>query len=70
MQRPLMQQVNAEPDENVIQQRPLMSAEQQQAAEDDEVNADDAEQRAWTYDDDEVNADDTFSSLAPDIWTI
>jgi hypothetical protein len=39
MQRPLMQQVNAEPDENVIQQRPLMPAEQQQAA-DDDVNAD------------------------------
>ena len=77
MQRPLMQQVNAEPDENVIQQRPLMPAEQQQAA-DDEVNADltpgiwtpfiqqrplmPAEQQQAA--DDEVNVDST-----PGIWT-
>ena len=39
MYRPVKQQVNAEPDGNVIQQRPLMPAERQQAAADDEVNA-------------------------------
>ena len=75
MQRPLMQQVDAEPDENAMP--PLVPAEQQQAA-DDEVNADltpgictpfiqqrplmPAEQQQAA--DDEVNVDST-----PGIWT-
>ena len=68
-----VQQVNAEADGNVkhtftqtdaVVVLPLMPAEQQQVAADDEVNVDDAEQRAWASDDDEVNAD-----LAPGIWT-
>ena len=74
-----VQQVNAEADRNAdaagnvnhaFTQRdavvvlPLIPAEQQQVAADDEFNVDDVEQRAWASDDDEVNAD-----LAPGIWT-
>ena len=74
-----VQQVNAEADRNAdaagnvnhaFTQRdavvvlPLIPAEQQQVAADDEFNVDDVEQRAWASDDDEVNTD-----LAPGIWT-
>ena len=62
MYRPKVKDASTQTDAVVV--LPLIPAEQQQVAADDEFNVDDVEQRAWASDDDEVNAD-----LAPGIWT-